>query len=219
VQGAGTNAAGDLERDTRWSLLCTLHPVPCTRLFVIGLLGGSFDPIHNGHLSTARSLLDQLDLSEVRFVVAREQPLKKGHGASAQDRARMVDLAIVGTDRFKTETIELDRPGPSYTVDTLRGLRAREPGMSWVVLLGSDAAHDLDRWKEAAEVARLGRIVVFGRAGSAIPASPLIEATATVPAVDISATEIRDRVRQGRPINSMVPPQVAEFIRQNRLYL
>lgn len=186
---------------------------------MIGLLGGSFDPIHNGHLSTARSLLDQLHLTELRFVVAREQPLKRGHTASADQRARMVELAIGSTVGFTCETVELDRPGPSYTVDTLRILRQREPGKEWVVLLGSDAARDLDRWKEAGEVARLARIVVFGREGDPIPASSLIAGTAMVPAVPISATEVRKRVREGLPVDHLVPPEVDRYIRENRLYL
>jgi len=186
---------------------------------MIGLLGGSFDPIHNGHLSTARSLLDQLHLTELRFVVAREQPLKKGHGASADHRVRMVQLAIGDAAGFTCETVELNRPGPSYTVDTLRALREREPEKDWVVLLGSDAARDLDRWKEAAEVARLARIVVFGREGEPAPVSPLISGSATVPAVPISATEVRKRVREGLPVDHMVPPPVARYILENRLYL
>jgi nicotinate-nucleotide adenylyltransferase len=88
-----------------------------------------------------------------------------------------------------------------------------------VVLLGSDAARELDRWREAAEVARLARVVVFARAGETIPESPLIAGTATVPAVAISATEVRNRVREGRSIDHLVPPPVARYILQNRLYL
>ena len=186
---------------------------------MIGLLGGSFDPVHNGHLSTARSLLDQLNLSQIRFVVAREQPLKKGHGASAEHRARMVELAIAGLPAFTIETIELTRPGPSYTVDTLRALREREPGETWVVLLGSDAARDLDRWREAAEVARLARVVVFARAGESVPDSPLIGGSVAVPPVEISATEVRNRVRRGLPVDHLVPLPVARYILENRLYL
>ena len=186
---------------------------------MIGLLGGSFDPIHNGHLSTARSLLDQLNLSQIRFVVAREQPLKKGHGASAEHRVRMVELAVAGIPAFVTETIELARPGPSYTVDTLRALREREPGEEWAVLLGSDAARDLNRWREAAEVARLARVIGFGRAGEPVPRSPLIGRTVAVPPVEISATDIRNRVREGLPVDQLVPPPVARYIQENRLYL
>jgi nicotinate-nucleotide adenylyltransferase len=186
---------------------------------MIGLFGGSFDPIHNGHLSTAHSLFDQLRLAQLRFVVAREQPLKQGHGASADHRARMVELAISDIPGFITETIELGRSGPSYTVDTLRALAAREPGQEWMVLLGSDAARDLDRWREAAEVARLARIVVFGRAGEPVPASPLIGGSATVPPVPISATQVRQRVREGLPVDQLLPPSVARYILENRLYL
>lgn len=186
---------------------------------MIGLFGGSFDPIHNGHLAAAQALLDQLHLSQIRFVVAREQPLKKAHGASAADRARMVELALQGHPPFQLETLELEREGPSYTVDTLRTLRQREPGNEWVVLLGSDAARDLDRWKSADEVARLARVVVFGRADEMVPPSPLIAATATVPPVPVSATEIRERVRRGLSISHLVPPSVAEYIGKNRLYL
>lgn len=186
---------------------------------MIGLLGGSFDPIHNGHLSTAHSLFQQLQLSQLRFVVAREQPLKQGHSASAEHRARMVERAIADTADFAIETIELTRSGPSYTVDTLRALREREPEEQWMVLLGSDAARDLDRWREAAEVARLAQVVVFGRAGESVPASPLVSRTTTVPPVPISATDVRKRVREGLPIEHLVPPSVARYIRQNRLYL
>jgi nicotinate-nucleotide adenylyltransferase len=186
---------------------------------MIGLFGGSFDPIHNGHVSTARSLVEQLGLAQLRFVVAREQPLKKAHGAPADHRARMVQLAVADTPGFVCEAIELDRPGPSYTVDTLRLLRDREPGNDWILLLGSDAARDLDRWREAADVARLARIVVFGRPGAPIPESPLVSATAVVPPVAISATEVRTRVRDGRPIGHLVPPPVARYILENRLYL
>ncbi len=186
---------------------------------MIGLLGGSFDPVHHGHLITALSLLEQLHLSEIRLVVAREQPLKQGHLASAVHRARMVELAVAGEPALGVENLELEREGPSYTVDTLRALHLREPGTPWVLLLGSDAARDLDRWKEAEEVARLARIVVFGRAGEAAPATPLVAATVTVPAIEISATGIRERVRRGLSVEYLVPSGVAAYIRENRLYL
>jgi nicotinate-nucleotide adenylyltransferase len=187
---------------------------------MIGLLGGSFDPIHHGHLIVAVALLEQLNLEQLRFVPAREQPFKQGtHVASPEDRAHMVALAIEGEPRFQLETVELSRPGPSYTVDTLRTLVEREPGQSFTLLVGSDAARDLDKWREAAELASLARIIAFGRSGAPVIPSPLISATVTVPEVDISATDLRIRLKAGRSIRYRVPDPVARYIAQNRLYL
>lgn len=186
---------------------------------MIGLLGGSFDPIHHGHLIVAQSALEQLGLAEIRFVVAREQPFKQGrHGAAPEHRARMVELAIAGQPCFRVETLELDRPGPSYTVDTLRELARREPQAAFTVLLGSDSARDLSKWREAGEVARLAQVVVFGRAGEGMPASPLVRGQISVPLLDISATSIRQRVRDGLPVRYWVPDSVDRYIRENRLY-
>jgi len=186
----------------------------------IGLLGGSFDPVHHGHLIAGRIAAEALGLDELRFVPAREQPFKQGrHGAPAADRAAMLDLAVAGAPGFAVERVELDRPGPSYTVDTLKALRARDPGAELTLLLGADAAAELDAWHRAEELPGLARIVVFGRPGAPMPATPLITGTVEVPAIEISATEIRARVRAGRPIRYWVPDAVAEYIARHRLYL
>jgi nicotinate-nucleotide adenylyltransferase len=186
----------------------------------IGLLGGSFDPVHHGHLIAGRIAAEALELDELRFVPAREQPFKRGrHGAPAADRAAMLDLAVAGAPGFAVERVELDRPGPSYTVDTLRALRARDPGAELTLLLGADAAAELDAWHRAEELPGLARIVVFGRPGAPMPATPLITGTVEVPAIEISATEIRARVRAGRAIRYWVPDAVAEYIARHRLYL
>jgi nicotinate-nucleotide adenylyltransferase len=187
---------------------------------MIGLLGGSFDPVHNGHLIVGQVAAEALALDALRFVPAREQPFKRGrHGASAADRAAMLALAVADTPGLSVEPIELDRPGPSYTVDTLRALRAREPGVELVLLLGADAAAELPAWHEATEIPRLARVVVFARPGSAVPALPAISGTVRVPAIDISATGIRQRVREGRSIRHWVPDAVAEYVVLHRLYL
>ena len=186
----------------------------------IGLLGGSFDPVHHGHLIAGRIAAEALGLDELRFVPAREQPFKQGqHGAPAADRAAMLDLAVAGAPGFAVERVELDRPGPSYTVDTLRTLRTRDPGAALTVLLGADAAAELDVWHRAEELPGLARIVVFGRPGAPMPATPLITGTVEVPALEISATEIRARVRAGRSIRYWVPDAVSEYIARHRLYL
>jgi nicotinate-nucleotide adenylyltransferase len=186
---------------------------------VAGLFGGSFDPIHHGHLLVAQVAAEMLGLDELRFVPAREQPFKVGeHAATAADRAAMVERAIAGSSGMRLERAELDRPGPSYTVDTLRALRAREPGVTFVLLVGSDAAMELPSWHEAPALSGLARIVAFGRAGDAArDLSPGVECI-TVPAVEISSTAIRERVRRGQSIRYWVPDAVAEFIAARGLY-
>jgi nicotinate-nucleotide adenylyltransferase len=187
---------------------------------LVGFLGGSFDPVHHGHLIVGQVALEQLGLDELRLVPAREQPLKQGrHRTSAEHRAAMVSLAIRGAPGFELETVELDRPGPSYTVPTLEAIRQREPGSRIVLLLGADAAADLPAWREVERIPQLARLVVFARPGSAVPQSSVIGQVIQVPAVDISATEIRRRVSQGRPIRYWVPDAVAEYITRHQLYL
>lgn len=187
---------------------------------MVGLLGGSFDPIHHGHLLIAQAVMEGLGLDSVRFVPAREQPFKRGrHGATAEQRAAMVALAIAEEPRFTLERAELDRPGPSYTVDTLRALKAREPGVELVLLVGADAAGELSGWHEASEIPRLARVAAFARAGTPAPAGPGIWRTLAVPAVDISATQVRARVRAGMSIRWWVPETVARYVAAERLYL
>jgi nicotinate-nucleotide adenylyltransferase len=187
---------------------------------MVGLFGGSFDPIHHGHLLVAQAVMEALGLEGVRFVPARQQPFKHGrHAASAEQRARMVELAIAGDPRFALERAELDRAGPSYTVETLRALRVREPGVEFALLVGADAASELPTWREGDEIPRLARVVAFARAGAAAPAGTHVWRTVAVPAIDISATAIRDRVRAGRPIRYWVPDAVAGYVAAERLYL
>ncbi len=161
-----------------------------------------------------------LGLDSLRFVPAREQPFKRGrHGASPEHRAAMLDLAVAGAPGLQVERAELERPGPSYTVDTLRAIRAREPGVQLTLLLGADAAAELEAWREAAEITRLATVVVFARAGISLPPSPLIARTIQVPAIEISATEVRQRAREGRSLRYWVPDSVAEYVTRHRLYL
>jgi len=187
---------------------------------MVGLLGGSFDPIHHGHLLVAQAVLERLGLESVRFVPARQQPFKRGrHGATPEQRAAMVALAIADEPRFALERAELDRPGPSYTVDTLRALKARDPGVELVLLVGADAAAELASWREAAEIPRLARVAAFARPGASAPVGSDIWRTVAVPAVDISATEVRERVRAGKSIRWWVPDPVARYVAAERLYL
>jgi nicotinate-nucleotide adenylyltransferase len=185
----------------------------------IGVFGGSFDPIHLGHLIVAEAAADALALDRVLFVPARRQPLKgEGHEAAAADRAEMVRLAIAGHPRLLLDRRELERPGPSYTVDTLRALRAEGPGETLFLLVGADAARELPQWHEVAALSGLAHVVVLTRPGVPPPATGLAERVLAVPAVDISATAIRERVRRGEPIAHLVPPAVARYIEAKGLY-
>jgi nicotinate-nucleotide adenylyltransferase len=187
---------------------------------MIGLFGGSFDPVHHGHLIVAQVAREALKLDSIRFIPAREQPFKRGrHRSSVEHRAAMLDLAIAGSPGFELERLELDRPGPSYTVNTLRELRAREPQEEFVLLLGADAAAELSAWRESDRIPELARVVVFARPGAPLPTSRAIAEVIQVPAIDISATEVRRRVSRGQPIRYWVPDSVEKYISRHRLYL
>jgi nicotinate-nucleotide adenylyltransferase len=187
---------------------------------LIGLFGGSFDPVHHGHLIVGRVAMEQLGLDQLCFVPARQQPFKQGrHRTSAEHRAAMLLLAIRGAPGFEVETAELDRPGPSYTVPTLEAIRKRDPSSQLVLLLGADAAADLAGWRDVERIPELARLVVFARPGSAVPQSRLIAQVIPVPAIDVSATDIRRRVSRQLPIRYWVPDEVAEYIARHQLYL
>jgi len=187
---------------------------------MIGVFGGSFDPIHHGHLIVGQVACEALGLESLRFVPAREQPFKQGqHRTTPDHRAAMVSLAIAGSPRFGLERIELERPGPSYSVHTLEALAEREPDSRLILLLGADAAAELDDWHQAERIPQLARVVVFARPGSQVPSSRLISQVIGVPALDISATEIRRRVGRKMSIRYWVPDSVAEYIARHQLYL
>src|SRR5207302_1541512 len=148
-------------------------PRPSLPEGVDALLGGSFDPVHIGHLVVAEAAAEVLG-TRIRFLPAREQPFKRAaHGATAEQRAAMLALAAAGNPRLAVEPIELTLPVPSYTVRTLRALADREGGNRFTLLLGADAAADLAAWHEVEALPHLADVVVFARPGSAPPAQRL----------------------------------------------
>ena len=187
------------------------------------LFGGSFDPVHLGHLVVAETAAELLGgvggEATVRFMPAREQPFKRAaHQATPEQRAEMLSLAARGNPRLRVEPVELGLPVPSYTVRTLRALGEREPGNRFTLLLGADAAQDLAGWWEVEALPRLADVVVFARPGAAVPRHPLISRVIEVPAIDLSATHVRERVRAGRSIRYLVPEAVREYIAAHGLY-
>lgn len=182
------------------------------------LFGGSFDPVHVGHLIVAEAAADALG-ARVRFLPAREQPFKRAaHVATPEQRAEMLELAVRGNPRLSVERIELALPVPSYTVRTLRALAEREPGNRFTLLLGADVAQELAGWWEVESLAALANVVVFARAGASVRPHPLIGRVIEVPALEVSATAVRERVRRGGSIRYLVPDAVGEYIAARGLY-
>jgi nicotinate-nucleotide adenylyltransferase len=185
---------------------------------VDALFGGSFDPVHLGHLVAADVAAETLG-ARVRLVPAREQPFKPNAlGATPEQRIAMLRLAIADNPRLAVEPIELELPTPSYTVRTLRALAEREPGNRFTLLLGADVAQELPAWYEAEAIPALADVVVFARPGSFVPKHSLIQRVVEVPAVDMSATVVRQRVAAGRSIRYFVPDAVREYIATHGLY-
>jgi nicotinate-nucleotide adenylyltransferase len=198
----------------------TLQPGASTSL---GILGGTFDPPHIGHLIAAQDVRTALSLGRVLFVPAAEPPHKRGQAVTpAALRLEMLRAAVAAVDGFDVSDIELRREGPSYSVDTLRQLRASDPGTRLFFIIGADQFRELHTWHAPEEVARLARLVVMDR-GNLTPenmASPLdVEyETVRVTRVDVSSTLLRGRVKANEPIRFLVPAAVEEIIRREGLY-
>jgi len=189
----------------------------------IGLFGGSFDPVHNAHVALARAALDHLGLDELRWVPVGQAWHKQRALAPAADREAMVALAIRGEPRFTLERCELQRSGPSYTVDTVRDLQAREQAQ-WFLIIGQDQYGQLHTWHEWPDLIQRVTLAVAGREGAAarpsaeLAATPHAAVTIPLPRIDASSTELRERIADGRDYTDMVPDAVARYIDQHHLY-
>ena len=185
----------------------------------VGLLGGTFDPPHIGHLIAAQDVLVALGLDRVLFIPAHAPPHKRSRAITpAAIRLEMLEAAIGDDARFGVDTLELERKGISYTVDTLRELREREPRWELYLLLGTDQARDLGSWREPAEIVRLARLVVMARDGVASVSLPWPAETVGVTRIDVSSTGVRNRMAEGRPIRYVVPDGVLRVIEREGLY-
>ena len=181
----------------------------------LGLYGGSFDPIHHGHLILARQALEDLFLDRVIFIPAAESPFKPDHlGASAEDRLAMIRLAIRDEPRFEVDSLELNRAAPSYTIDTARAYKAQYPKDALFFLIGEDHIPALHKWNEFEQLDQLVNFAILSRSDRALKVDyPLVRRR-----FDLSSTEIRNRVANNLPISYLVPENVLRYIHERTLY-
>ena len=186
----------------------------------LGIFGGSFDPPHLGHLLPAIDAAEALGLDALRFFPAREQPFKLGCAtATAEQRFEMTVRLVAGIPGFTADRSEIDRRGLSYTVDTVAQMAAANPTAELVLLLGADAYALFAQWREPERIRALATVAVLLRGGDAPPAltSGPVQVLETR-RVDISSTELRARVAEGRTIRGFMPDAVADYIAEHRLY-
>lgn len=181
----------------------------------VGVFGGTFDPVHVGHLAIALAALETVPLDRVVFVPARRSPLKsRDPVASSEHRLAMLERATDDEPRFEVSRVELEREGPSYTVDTLEALAGE--GRLFLIL-GADASAELDRWKDPDRVRALATLVIARRPGTPVPAVTGA-VTLDTPLMDISARELRERAARARSLRYLVPDSVCRYIEEHALY-
>lgn len=207
----------------------------------LGILGGTFDPIHYGHLRPAQEVLRALDLAEVRVIPAANPPHRRAPLATAEQRLRMAELAVGEFPGLRVDDREIKRGGPSYTVLTLEEMRREVGAQPLCLLLGMDAFEGIESWHQWQRLPDLAHIVVMTRPGRSLPAVDVLPAWMhgrlaraagelaragagkiyfqTVTPQDISATRIREAVARHEPVDGLLPPAVLGYLRANRIYL
>lgn len=191
---------------------------------MIAIFGGTFDPIHNGHLYIAGAAATAFSLKEVIFVPGKEPPHRDNPCASPQDRAQMVKCAIAKHPIYKFSDVELERPGPSYTIDTIKTLKKFYPKDDVALILGADAYADFTHWLHWEEILEYGKLIVINRDQAKNPTTsnqrinPDAVLSLQIDPCPISATQIRHCVEHNEPIDSLVPAAVKDYIEAHQLY-
>jgi nicotinate-nucleotide adenylyltransferase len=205
----------------------TSNPAPSQ----VGLFGGTFDPVHLGHLVMAEQCREQARLDEVWFVPAARPPHKQDHPPTPfHARAEMLALALAGNPKFRVSEVEKDRPGPSYTADTLEELTAQHPTHRWHFIIGSDSLPDMPHWHRPERILELAHLLIVERPGSLVPEPAAIAQGLGIPGgesrflvvhsplVDVSSRDLRRRVTEGKSVRYLVPRSVEIYIDAHRLY-
>jgi nicotinate-nucleotide adenylyltransferase len=189
-------------------------------------MGGTFDPVHNGHIEAARELRDVAELDEVWLMPNNLPPHRRPPLASPQDRMRMIEIAVRGHPGLVPSRLEIERGGTSYTTDTLRELQSRFPGQRFELLLGADAAQQIHSWHDASAILHEASFVIFNRPGTELSREDLAALGFPAPRTrsvhvhtpEVAAHEIRDRIKGGMAIDDLMPVAVVDYIRTHHLY-
>ena len=193
----------------------------------LGLFGGTFDPIHLGHLILAESCREACELDRVWFVVAGEPPHKPGGRTPVADRLEMARIATAGHPAFEVSEIEAGRPGPHYSVETLEAVRRERPGDDLFFLIGADSLADLPFWREPGRIVELATVVVVNRPGldasstappPGFPGGGLPIREVTIPPIGIASRDLRARLLEGRSVRYQVPRGVEAYLKAQGLY-
>lgn len=193
----------------------------------IGIYGGTFDPIHQGHLILAEACREAAGLDEVWFVVAGVPPHKPAGRTDPRHRVEMARLAVAGHPAFRVSELETDRPGPHYSVETLEAIRRDRPDDDLSFLIGADSLVDLPQWRQPGRILHLAALVVANRAGFDHPTPSIPEDPGephrptrhvSIPPIGIASSDLRRRLAEGRSIRYLVPPAVVAYIDAHRLY-
>ena len=200
----------------------------------LGIFGGTFDPVHFGHLALAEECLAAANLDELWLVPAASPPHKGGKKLSRFDqRKEMLELAIAGNEKFKVEPMEADRPGPSFTIDTLEEIHKRKPNDELFLIIGGDSALEFSTWKDPAKIASLATIIVRIRPGFSMPTEqefisqlgkelgvvPKVIFVSGPPYLDVSSSLLKERVSNNKSVRYLLPRAVEVYIQQKKLYL
>ncbi|EDL61861.1 nicotinate-nucleotide adenylyltransferase [Gimesia maris] len=197
----------------------------------IGILGGTFDPVHNAHLLMAEQCREQCELDQIWFIPAGNPPHKEGKNVtSGKQRREMLDFAIAGHPAFLIKDLELHREGPSYTVVTLQELQALHPQDEFFLIIGADSVRDLHTWREPEAILELASLIGVNRPNISLPDLTELKQKfgaaidrkifwVTMPGIEISSTDLRQRIHENRSVRYMTPRSVEVYIHNNRLYL
>jgi len=189
----------------------------------IGIFGGSFDPPHLAHLIAGELAVEEFGLAKMLYIPAGISPLKQAeHRTSAEHRLAMIKLAIAGNSHFEVSDLELQRPGPSYTIDTLHELRKQYPMQEFYLFIGFDNLMSFERWKDPEGILTEAKVIAMARPGSSRNKLPVQFADRAqifdIPLLDTSSTLVRDRIHAGKSVRYMIPEAVEEYILKNNLY-